>query len=293
MRLGDPKIRIRVGLHTGEMVFHNFQETYDVTGANVHLANRMQQMAEDGGDPADRRHLRRGQAIYRSRPARAASRPRPFRAGRGFRTDRAAARAGERVLPTRTAADPILRARQGTRGARDRVGERHAGRGASRRHCRRSRPWQKPPVLRIRRSLPSTGCSRARGPRPGARRGYALPAGARPVAGLFRHQVERTGVHLATASRRPAENPRRLQRRPASDPRVSRDTRSGAQSAEIKSRYAQTAVARLHTAAYPFAAARRSGADHCRRFALDRFREFSTSSRRWSTPSSIRRHSCC
>ena len=48
MRLGDPKIRIRVGLHTGEMVFHNFQETYDVTGANVHLANRMQQMAEDG-----------------------------------------------------------------------------------------------------------------------------------------------------------------------------------------------------------------------------------------------------
>jgi AAA ATPase-like protein/adenylate/guanylate cyclase family protein len=48
LRLGDPKLRIRVGLHTGEMVFHNAEATYDVSGANVHLASRMQQMAEAG-----------------------------------------------------------------------------------------------------------------------------------------------------------------------------------------------------------------------------------------------------
>ena len=47
-RLGDPNLSIRVGLHTGEMVFHNIHRTYDVMGSNVHLASRMEQMAESG-----------------------------------------------------------------------------------------------------------------------------------------------------------------------------------------------------------------------------------------------------
>ena len=47
-RLADPNLNIRVGLHTGEVVFHNRNHAYDVTGANVHLANRMEQMAEKG-----------------------------------------------------------------------------------------------------------------------------------------------------------------------------------------------------------------------------------------------------
>jgi class 3 adenylate cyclase/tetratricopeptide (TPR) repeat protein len=46
--LGDPDLAIRVGLHTGDMVLHTLQETYDVRGASVHLANRMERMAERG-----------------------------------------------------------------------------------------------------------------------------------------------------------------------------------------------------------------------------------------------------
>ena len=51
-RLGDPSLQIRVGLHTGEVVVQTIEntiyQTYDAAGANVHLANRMEQMADDG-----------------------------------------------------------------------------------------------------------------------------------------------------------------------------------------------------------------------------------------------------
>ena len=47
-RIGDPKLNIRVGLHTGEMVFQHARETYEVKGSNVHLASRLEHMAESG-----------------------------------------------------------------------------------------------------------------------------------------------------------------------------------------------------------------------------------------------------
>src|SRR5450759_2253775 len=51
-RFGDPDIRIRVGVHTGEVVVqaieHGIYQTYDAAGANVHLANRMEQLADAG-----------------------------------------------------------------------------------------------------------------------------------------------------------------------------------------------------------------------------------------------------
>src|SRR4029079_3397603 len=51
-RLQDPNMEIRVGLHTGEVVVQTIEnsiyQTYDATGANVHLANRMEQMSEEG-----------------------------------------------------------------------------------------------------------------------------------------------------------------------------------------------------------------------------------------------------
>ena len=51
-RLEDPSLQIRVGLHTGEVVVqaieNSIYQTYDAAGANVHLANRMEQMADDG-----------------------------------------------------------------------------------------------------------------------------------------------------------------------------------------------------------------------------------------------------
>ncbi len=50
--LGVPDFRIRVGLHTGEVVVqaiaNSLYQTYDATGAAVHLASRMEQMAESG-----------------------------------------------------------------------------------------------------------------------------------------------------------------------------------------------------------------------------------------------------
>ena len=51
-RLGDNDLQIRVGVHTGEVVVqaveHGIYQTYDAAGANVHLANRLEQLAEAG-----------------------------------------------------------------------------------------------------------------------------------------------------------------------------------------------------------------------------------------------------
>jgi adenylate cyclase len=51
-RLNDPDLQIRVGVHTGEVVVqtieHGIYQTYDAAGANVHLANRLEQMADAG-----------------------------------------------------------------------------------------------------------------------------------------------------------------------------------------------------------------------------------------------------
>lgn len=51
-RLGDPDIQIRVGVHTGEVVVqaiqHGIYQTYDAAGANVHLANRLEHLADPG-----------------------------------------------------------------------------------------------------------------------------------------------------------------------------------------------------------------------------------------------------
>ena len=51
-RLGDPDLQIRVGIHTGEVVVqaieHGIYQTYDAAGANVHLANRLEQLADAG-----------------------------------------------------------------------------------------------------------------------------------------------------------------------------------------------------------------------------------------------------
>ena len=51
-RFDDPDLQIRVGVHTGEVVVqaieHGIYQTYDAAGANVHLANRLEQLADAG-----------------------------------------------------------------------------------------------------------------------------------------------------------------------------------------------------------------------------------------------------
>jgi class 3 adenylate cyclase/tetratricopeptide (TPR) repeat protein len=51
-RLHDPNLNIRVGLHTGEVVVQavesSLYQMYDATGVAVHLASRMEQMADEG-----------------------------------------------------------------------------------------------------------------------------------------------------------------------------------------------------------------------------------------------------
>ena len=51
-RIADPDLKIRVGLHTGEVVVQavesSLYQTYDAAGATVHLANRLEQLAEPG-----------------------------------------------------------------------------------------------------------------------------------------------------------------------------------------------------------------------------------------------------
>jgi class 3 adenylate cyclase/tetratricopeptide (TPR) repeat protein len=52
-RFGDPDLQVRVGVHTGEVVVqaleHGIYQTYDAAGANVHLANRLEQLADASG----------------------------------------------------------------------------------------------------------------------------------------------------------------------------------------------------------------------------------------------------
>jgi class 3 adenylate cyclase/tetratricopeptide (TPR) repeat protein len=49
-RIGDRDLQIRVGVHTGEVVIqaieHGIYQTYDAAGANVHLASRLEHLAE-------------------------------------------------------------------------------------------------------------------------------------------------------------------------------------------------------------------------------------------------------
>src|ERR1700720_4022315 len=51
-RLNDPNLQVRVGVHTGEVVVHAIEhgiyQTFDAAGANVHLANRLEQLAQAG-----------------------------------------------------------------------------------------------------------------------------------------------------------------------------------------------------------------------------------------------------
>src|SRR5437868_9371904 len=51
-RFSDPDLQIRVGVHTGEVVVqaieHGMYQTYDAAGANVHLANRLEQLPDAG-----------------------------------------------------------------------------------------------------------------------------------------------------------------------------------------------------------------------------------------------------
>jgi adenylate cyclase len=51
-RLDDPSLQIGIGLHTGEVVVqvveNSIYQTYDAAGVNVHLASRMEQMADGG-----------------------------------------------------------------------------------------------------------------------------------------------------------------------------------------------------------------------------------------------------
>jgi class 3 adenylate cyclase/tetratricopeptide (TPR) repeat protein len=51
-RIGDCDLQVRVGIHTGEVVVqaieHGIYQTYDAAGANVHLASRMEHLAEAG-----------------------------------------------------------------------------------------------------------------------------------------------------------------------------------------------------------------------------------------------------
>jgi class 3 adenylate cyclase/tetratricopeptide (TPR) repeat protein len=51
-RLDDPEIQVRVGVHTGEVVVqaiqHGIYQTYDAAGANVHIANRIEHLADPG-----------------------------------------------------------------------------------------------------------------------------------------------------------------------------------------------------------------------------------------------------
>jgi adenylate cyclase len=52
-QFNDFDLQIRVGVHTGEVVVltidHEIYQTFDAAGANVHIANRLEQMADAGG----------------------------------------------------------------------------------------------------------------------------------------------------------------------------------------------------------------------------------------------------
>ena len=115
-RLADPSLQIRVGLHTGEVVVQTIEnsiyQTYDAAGANVHLANRMEQLADEGVHPDYQGHLYRRQTVrggscHSGCKPSAASRRR-----RSLQADGAVECPGKRCLPQWKAFEPPYRTKR-------------------------------------------------------------------------------------------------------------------------------------------------------------------------------------
>ena len=184
--LGDPDLKIRVGIHTGEVVVqaveNSLYQTYDVAGSAAHLAARMEQMAEPGEILLDRRYGGGHPPVRRGHLARSTGGSRSVGAGRGFQAAARQACPGERDFPQPASSQPADRPQGAVRRPPGRTGEHRRGRGARSRCRRRGGIRQEPALFRVRRELPQTRHPRLRNAGDGPRTRHALSAGPRVAA---------------------------------------------------------------------------------------------------------------
>ena len=154
--LGDAGLPVRVGIHTGEVlartVSTDFSTDFDVTGVAVHIANRLESLAPNGGVAISEATLRNARQFVSAESL-------------GRHTVRGLSTPLEVFLLTglqrgptsvRFANEPDRSEFRGTRDgddiARARAGTRRGGRRLRGRPCGGGRRRQEPVVLRVRRS---------------------------------------------------------------------------------------------------------------------------------------------
>ena len=154
-------VQIRVGLNSGEVVVRaigsDLRMDYTAVGQTTHLAARMEQLADPGSDPADRRHARAGRGLRPGQAARPGAGQGLDGPGRGLRADGAGPAAVAAPGGGGAGADALRRARR--RAGAAPPGARPRGRRATARWS----PWS---ASRAWASRGSSGSS----PTPTARR---------------------------------------------------------------------------------------------------------------------------
>ena len=107
-RLHDSNLKIRVGLHTGEVVVQavesSLYQTYDATGVAVHLASRMEQMADEGAILLTASTFNEAKQFVEALSLGEMRGTRPRDAGRGISIDRSQTRPRQRTVSERASA---------------------------------------------------------------------------------------------------------------------------------------------------------------------------------------------
>ena len=189
-RLHDPNLNIRVGLHTGEVVVQavesSLYQMYDATGVAVHLASRMEQMADEGAILLTASTFNEANQFVEATPL-------GERAVRGLATPVNLPADGLKHAPAseRFRSGPRLSPLSGRERELFRIGGGTSEHSARRSSCcwnsRRGWPWEEPSLFRVCRELSSPGHSRHRSSYARTWASYAIAIGAGIAAERVRH----------------------------------------------------------------------------------------------------------
>ena len=173
-------VQIRVGLNSGEVVVRaigsDLHMDYTAVGQTTHLAARMEQLAEPGRDPADRRHAAAGRGLRRRSRRSGRCPSRAWRTPvRGLRADREPSAARSRLQAAAARGPDALRRAGRRAGAappgararrrRPRPGGRHRRRARRRQVAARLGGHALPPHPRLARARERARSPTARRPR--------------------------------------------------------------------------------------------------------------------------------
>ena len=188
-RLHDPNLNIRVGLHTGEVVVQavesSLYQMYDATGVAVHLASRMEQMADEGAILLTASTFNEAKQFVEATPlgeraVRGLATPVEVFQLTGLKHAPASERFRSGPQPS-----PLSGRERELAALEGELATTMRGRGSRRRCGWRGWSGQESPLLRVCRVLSTTGHSGSRISHLCARASYAFAADPRTVSGCF------------------------------------------------------------------------------------------------------------